>query len=80
MKIHDLGANIKQLRKDHSLTQQQLASRCGISRATLGRLENGNGTSVSICVLDMILASFDHEIEFKRRYNMGITPLDEIER
>ena len=37
-----LGENIKRLREDHSLTQQQLADKLYVSRQTVCRWENGS--------------------------------------
>lgn len=37
-----LGDNIKKLREEHSLTQQQLADKLYVSRQTVCRWENGS--------------------------------------
>jgi len=65
MKLHEIGVKIKTLRKAKGITQEQLAKISGISRVTLGKLERGLVGSVSIKTLDVILAEFSYEIEFK---------------
>ena len=42
MKLHEIGQQIKILRETKRLTQEQLASKCGISRVTLGKIERGS--------------------------------------
>lgn len=41
--LRSLGANLAASRKIHGLTQQELADRAGITRATLASLEHGEG-------------------------------------
>ncbi len=64
MKLFEIGASIKSLRKDKGLTQADVAKVAGISRVTLGKLERGQMTSISIKTLDLILHLLDHEITF----------------
>src|SRR5689334_19428434 len=42
--LRTLGAHVAAGRKIHGLTQQELAERAGITRATLAALEHGQGT------------------------------------
>lgn len=65
MNLLELGDSIKRLRKEKSLTQEQLASMVGISRATLSKLENGQIAQVSIVVLNDILNHLGYEIDIK---------------
>lgn len=80
MKLYEIGQEIKRLRKDEGLTQEQLAKLSGISRVTLGKLERGEVSSISIKTLDIILDSFSYEIEFKAKNSnsFGLPSLDEI--
>lgn len=78
MKLYEIGQNIKKLRKDKNLTQELLASQCGISRVTLGKIERGELGTTSVRTLDFILASLGYEIEFKSRESFGLLSLDEI--
>lgn len=64
MQLYELGVKIKALRKEKGLTQEQLSKQCGISRVTLGKLERGEVSSVSIKTLDLILSALSYEIEF----------------
>ncbi len=64
MQLHELGTKIKALRKEKGLTQEKLSKQCGISRVTLGKLERGEVSSVSIKTLDLILSALSHEIDF----------------
>jgi transcriptional regulator with XRE-family HTH domain len=61
----ELGDSVKKLRKEKKLTQEQLASMAGISRATLSKLENGQIAQVSIVVLNDILNHLGYEIDIK---------------
>jgi transcriptional regulator with XRE-family HTH domain len=65
MNLLELGKKIKTLRKEKGLSQQELASKAQISRATLSKLENGYVGSVSIAMLDNILSILDYEIDIK---------------
>ncbi len=64
MQLHELGTKIKALRKEKGLTQEQLSKQSGISRVTLGKLERGEVSSVSIKTLDLILSALSYEIGF----------------
>ncbi|QEN05648.1 XRE family transcriptional regulator [Thiospirochaeta perfilievii] len=78
MKLFEIGKNIKTLRVDNGLTQQELADKSGISRVTLGRLERGLVVSISVKTLDLILDNLGLEIEFKNKEGFGLPTLDEI--
>ncbi len=78
MKLHEIGLNIRKLRKENSLTQEKLASMCGISRVTLGKLERGEIVSISLKTLDIVLQSLNHEIDFMKKQNFGLPSLDEL--
>ena len=43
MNICDFGTVLKQLRKSHNLTQEELGSRIGLSKAVVSKYENGIG-------------------------------------
>ena len=64
MQLHEVGSKIKALRKEKGLTQEQLSTLCGISRVTLGKLERGEVSSVSIKILDLMLNALSYEIDF----------------
>ncbi|MDD3008139.1 MAG: helix-turn-helix transcriptional regulator [Arcobacter sp.] len=78
MKLYEIGQQIKTLREAKKLTQEQLASKCGISRVTLGKVERGELGNTSVKTLDIILASLGLEIEFKTIQGFGLPSLDEL--
>ena len=78
MKLHEIGQQIKTLRETKKLTQEQLASKCGISRVTLGKIERGELGNTSVKTLDIILFSLGLEIEFKTIQGFGLPNLDEL--
>jgi transcriptional regulator with XRE-family HTH domain len=65
MNLLELGAKIKQLRKERKITQADLAKQAGISRATLSKLENGYFAQVSIVVLNDILNHLGYGLDIK---------------
>ncbi len=78
MKLYEIGQQIKTLREAKKLTQEQLATKCGISRVTLGKVERGELGNTSVKILDIILASLGLEIEFKTIQGFGLPNLDEL--
>jgi transcriptional regulator with XRE-family HTH domain len=53
-----VGGKIRQLRKEHRLTQNELAARIGVQQSDLSRMEQGE-YRVSLDTLFRILAEFD---------------------
>ena len=78
MKLYEIGQQIKTLREAKKLTQEQLATKCGISRVTLGKVERGELGNTSVKTLDIILFSLGLEIEFKTIQGFGLPNLDEL--
>ena len=78
MKLYEIGQQIKTLREAKKLTQEQLSTKCGISRVTLGKVERGELGNTSVKTLDIILASLGLEIEFKTIRGFGLPNLDEL--
>ena len=78
MKLYEIGQQIKTLRETKRLTQEQLASKCGISRVTLGKIERGELGNTSVKTLDIILASLGLEMDFKTIRGFGLPNLDEL--
>jgi len=69
MKLYEIGPKIKELRKKRKITQANLSKLAGISRVTLGKLERGEISTISIKTLDIILNALDFEIDFKSNYS-----------
>lgn len=67
MSIFTLGDEIKRLRKERGISQEELASMANISRATLSKLENGYLSKVSITTLESIVALLGYTIEIKAK-------------
>ena len=65
MNLLELGDTVKKLRKERGLTQEMLAQKANISRATLSKLENGNIAQVSIVTLNDILNHLGYELDMK---------------
>ena len=80
MKLYEIGPKIKELRKNKEITQEHLSKLSGISRVTLGKLERGEVSSVSIKTLDLILnvLSYEIDIKSKRTDTFGLPSLDDI--
>lgn len=72
-----VGRKIRQLRKEHKLTQMELSARLGIQQSDLSRMEQGQ-YRVSLDTLFRILAEFKMSIgEFFEEINQeSITPRD----
>lgn len=63
-----VGSKIRQLRKEHKLTQNELAARIGVQQSDLSRMEKGE-YRVSLDTLFRILSEFDMGIgEFFDEY------------
>ena len=65
MNLLELGSTVKKLRKERGLTQELLAKKADISRATLSKLENGYIAQVSIVTLNDILNHLGYELDVK---------------
>lgn len=79
MKLYEIGQNIRLLREEKKITQEELATISGISRVTLGKLERGEMGNTSVRTLDLILDRLGYEIEFKTKArNFGLPSLDEL--
>ena len=65
MNLLELGERVKKLRKERGITQEMLAKKTNISRATLSKLENGNIAQVSIVTLNDILNHLGYELDMK---------------
>ena len=71
-----VGSKIRQLRKERSLTQSELAHRIGVQQSDLCRMENGE-YKVSLDTLFRILAVFGMDIgEFFREEFPAASPRD----
>ena len=53
-----LSSNIKKLRKQHNLSQEQLAQKAGITYSTLIKIESGNNTNPTLDTLTKLAGVF----------------------
>jgi transcriptional regulator with XRE-family HTH domain len=79
-KVHQIqlvGRKIRQLRKEHKLTQVELSARLGIQQSDLSRMEQGE-YRVSLDTLFRILAEFKMSMGefFEEIAQESITPRD----
>jgi len=65
LNLLELGSSIKKLRKEKHLTQEELAQKVKISRATLSKLENGQIAQISIVTLNDILNHLGYELDMQ---------------
>ncbi len=65
MILSELGKNIRDLRKQRGISQENLAKLSGVSRATLSKLENGYISNISIVTVNQILSLLGYEIDIK---------------
>ncbi len=71
-----VGDKIRQLRKERSLTQAELAQRIGVQQSDLCRMENGE-YKISLDTMFKILGVFGMEIgEFFREGRVALAPAD----
>lgn len=57
-----VGHYLRQIRKTHGLTQQELAERAGVTQHTISKLENGNENSEIGTIFDL-LKSMGYELK-----------------
>jgi len=67
MEFYKIGEKIKALRKEKGLTQEALASNCGITRQTLSKLEKGNIDKLSLQLFIKILEALEYELEIEEK-------------
>ncbi|MGC5703904.1 helix-turn-helix transcriptional regulator [Pseudomonas sp. NFXW11] len=60
--MESLGHLIRNLRKEHKLTQQALAQQYGMSRATISGIENNSLPEIGLRKVEAILNGFGYEL------------------
>lgn len=66
MKCNRIGERIAAIRKEHGLTQRELAQKVGVSHGHIGRIETGKYT-MRIDTLQRIADVFNMEVELIKR-------------
>jgi len=64
LKMEILREEIKRLRKENNLTQEQLGKLIGVQRAHISKLEN-NASNITIGTLMKVLNALNAQINFK---------------
>ena len=64
LKMEILREEIKRLRKENNLTQEQLGKLIGVQRAHISKLEN-NASNITIGTLLKVLGALNAQINFK---------------
>ena len=72
-----IGSHVASRRKTLGLTQSELARKAGISRATLGALENGRSGELGFSKVTNILAALGLELKLQEANRQRPT-LDEL--
>jgi len=62
MQMEEIGKVIKQQRKAQGLSQSELASKVGMSRATISGIENNTISEVGVRKLEAILQVLGHTL------------------
>ena len=74
--LFEIGKHIRQERKKRKLSQAKLGALLGMSRTTIGQIENGTIQDVGVRKLIRILEIFD--LELRVRIASGRPTLDEL--
>ena len=67
MYFYDISKLTKKYRKDSNLTQQELASKVGITRQTLSKLEKGEIPKISLATFIKILDTLELELDITEK-------------
>ncbi len=62
--LAEVAGHLKQAREEAGLTQQELASRAGVNRLTVGRMENLVNGDMSVSALVRLLEAAGYELKF----------------
>ena len=77
MSLGQLGKGISDARREQGLRQVDLATRAGLSRATIDSLENGRAADIGVSKLSRILGILGLELSIRPATNERPT-LDEL--
>lgn len=67
MEFYEIGQTIRKIRKEKNINQSELASKAGISRQTLSKLEKGEIDKVSIQVLVKLLDVLNYKLNIEEK-------------
>jgi HTH-type transcriptional regulator / antitoxin HipB len=76
LRMDILGKKIKQIRKEHNMTQEELGKLIGVQKAQISKLENGM-SSASISTITKVFRAFKAnvklQIEFEDKSELVLT-------
>ena len=73
LQVELLSEQIKALRKEQNLTQEQLGKRIGVQRAQISKLEN-NTTNVTIGTILKVFSALNSKVNFIIEKQDPVTP------
>lgn len=82
MTFCDFGTNLKQLRKNHNLTQSEFGSRIGLSKAVVSKYETGMGYptfDVLIKIADFFGVSTDYLLGVSKGKTVDVSSLTDTQ-
>ena len=82
MNVCDFGAVLKQLRKSHNLTQEELGLRIGLSKAVVSKYENGMGYptfDMLIQIADYFGVTTDYLLGVAKDKTINVSGLNETQ-
>ncbi len=82
MNVCDFGTVLKQLRKNNNLTQEELGSRIGLSKAVVSKYENGMGYptfDVLIQIADYFGVTTDYLLGVAKNKTIDVSNLNETQ-
>jgi transcriptional regulator with XRE-family HTH domain len=71
MEDHRLGSSIRAIRVKRGWTQQELARRSGVSRATISRLERGHLATFSVDTIRRVAKALEVRVDLVPRWRAG---------
>lgn len=82
MNVCDFGTILKQLRKSHNLTQEELGLRIGLSKAVVSKYENSMGYptfDMLIQIADYFGVTTDYLLGIARNKTIDVSSLNETQ-
>lgn len=64
--LAEVAEQLKRVREEAGLTQQELATRAGVNRLTVGRMENLTHGDMSVSALVRLLEAAGYDLKFVR--------------
>lgn len=82
MNVCDFGTVLKQLRKSHNLTQQELGLHIGLSKAVISKYENGLGYptfDILILIADYFSVTTDYLLGVEKGKTVDVSSLNDTQ-